>query len=42
MYLNEQSWYVQQEDSYVIDEKIKKFLDVYAWIKRKNPNENRS
>lgn len=37
MYLNEQSWYVQQEDSYVIDEKIKKFLDVYAWIKRKNP-----
>ena len=37
MYLNEKSWHVQQEDLYVIDEKIRKFLDIYALMKRKNP-----
>ena len=37
MYLNEESWHAQQENSYVIDEKIRNFLDIYALIKRKNP-----
>ena len=39
MYLNEQSWHEKSEDSYFIDMKIRKFLDVSAEIKRKNSQE---
>lgn len=39
MYLNEKSWHEKTEDLYLIDMKIRKFLDVYAEIKRKNSQE---
>lgn len=37
MYLNEKSWKVQQDEPYLIDGAIRKFLDIYAAIKRKYP-----
>lgn len=37
MYLNERSWEASQEDPYVIDNAVKRFLDIYAAVKRVYP-----
>ncbi len=37
MYLNERSWEILQDEPYIVDSAIRKFLDIYAAVKRKFP-----